>query len=97
MLIGILSFFFVLICLLLILLVLVQKGSSSMGLGNFGGSNLLLFGGSGGQTLFQKVTWVLGALFMSLSLTLALLKTHNIRTSKYIGTKSVPVPTQRQP
>ena len=45
-----------------------------MGLGNLGGGAQMLFGGSGGQDLFQKVTWVLGTLFMGLSLLLALMK-----------------------
>lgn len=65
---------FILLCLVLILLVLVQKGKSSMGIGALGGGTQMLFGGSGGQDLFQKTTWVLGAIFMLGSLGLALMK-----------------------
>lgn len=45
-----------------------------MGLGSLGGGTQLLFGGSGGQDIFQKATWVMCALFMGGSLGLAMLK-----------------------
>ncbi len=45
-----------------------------MGLGSLGGGSQMLFGGSGGQDVFQKATWVMGALFMIGSFGLALLK-----------------------
>lgn len=56
-----------------------------MGLGNLGGGAQLLFGGSGGQDLFQKITWVLGALFMGGSLALSMMKTSNYRSSRYLN------------
>lgn len=56
-----------------------------MGLGNFGGSNLMLFGGSGGQNIFQKITWGLGFIFMAGSLVLSILKTNDVKTSRYVG------------
>lgn len=65
---------FIIICLMLLLLILIQKGKSSMGIGNLGGGNQMLFGGTGGQDIFQKTTWVLGLLFMSGSLLLAMAK-----------------------
>lgn len=74
MLYTLLTSLFVLMCPLLILIILVQKGKSSMGLGGMGGGSQMLFGGSGGQDLFQKITWTLGALFMGGSLLLAILK-----------------------
>lgn len=74
MLFEILVTLFVLLCFFLIFIILLQKGKSSMGLGNLGGSTQMLFGGSGGQDLFQKVTWVLGAIFMGGSLLLAMMK-----------------------
>ena len=52
-----------------------------MGLGGLGGGAQMLFGGSGGQDIFQKITWILGALFMFGSLSLALLKTSQRSTS----------------
>ncbi len=65
---------FFLMCVFMVLIILMQKGKSSMGLGSLGGGTQLLFGGSGGQDLFQKATWVMGALFMCGSLALAMLK-----------------------
>ncbi len=65
---------FVLLSVTMVFLILLQKGKSSMGLGGMGGGTQLLFGGSGGQDLFQKVTWIMGAIFMGGSLGLALLK-----------------------
>lgn len=51
-----------------------------MGLGSIGGGSQTLFGGSGGQDIFQKTTWVLGALFMVSSLGLSLMRSKNSRT-----------------
>ena len=65
---------FSLLCFVMIFLILMQKGKSSMGLGGLGGGTQLLFGGSGGQDLFQKTTWVLGTIFMAGSLLLAMVK-----------------------
>ncbi len=62
---------------LLALFVLIQKGKSSMGLGALGGGAQTIFGGSGGQDLFQKITWVLGAIFMTGSLFLTVLQARN--------------------
>ena len=70
-------------CVLLILLILAQKGKGSLGLGALGGGSQMLFGGSGGQDLFQKITWALGALFLGGSLILALLKTPDSTLSSY--------------
>lgn len=74
MLYGLLVFLFTIVCVFLIIIILIQKGKSSMGMGSLGGGTQLLFGGSGGQDLFQKVTWTLGTIFMLGSLTLAALK-----------------------
>jgi len=41
----------------------MQKGKGGMGLGSMGGGAQMLFGGSGGQDIFQKTTWVLGIIF----------------------------------
>lgn len=84
MLFGLLLTLYIFVCFLLVLLVLVQKGKSSMGIGNLGGGVQMLFGGSGGQDMFQKATWTLGALFMASSLGLSLLRTHASKQSKYI-------------
>lgn len=68
-----------------------------MGLGSLGGSSQMLFGGSGGQDIFQKATWVLGFSFMFLSLVLSLMKTSQRDMSGYFKPKTVAqktVPTQ---
>jgi preprotein translocase subunit SecG len=72
---GLLVTLFVTVCFMLMLIILVQKGKGSMGLGALGGGTQLLFGGSGGQELFQKITWFFCALFLAGSLALAIMKT----------------------
>lgn len=81
MLFGLLSFLFALCLIVIILLILIQKGKSSIGLGNIGGNNQMLFGGSGGQDFFQKLTWVLGAILIFGSLGLAIWKAKESGTS----------------
>jgi len=72
--ISLLSTLYGFLCLFIILLVLIQKGKSSMGLGNMGGGNQLLFGSSGGQDIFQKITWICCFLLITGSLFLAIYK-----------------------
>src|SRR5579872_4516455 len=81
MLYGILLTLFVIVCFLLILVILIQQGKSSMGIGGIGGGAQMLFGGSGGQDIFQKTTWVLGTIFMVGSLALTIYKTREAKTS----------------
>ena len=76
MLYGLLASLFVFGSVLIILLVLLQKGKGSMGLGAMGGGQQQLFGGSGGQDIFQKATWILGASIMIGSFGLALYRSH---------------------
>lgn len=83
MLYGILITFYIVLCTLLMLIIMVQKGKSSMGLGSLGGGAQMLFGGSGGQDIFQKITWVLGAIFMASSLILALMKSREVKMFHY--------------
>ena len=96
MLYGILLSFYVFSCLLLALLVMIQKSKSSLGLGNIGSSTQMLFGGSGGQDLFQKITWALGFIFMAGALVLGLMKSNQVSESKYL-TKIKPVIAQEAP
>lgn len=65
---------FIIVSLSLILLILLQKSKSSLGMGSLGGGSQALFGGSGGQETFQKITWGLGAVFMGGSFILAIMK-----------------------
>ena len=63
----------VFLALLIILAVLLQEGKSDMGLGS--ASRQVLFGGSGGQSILEKITWFLGFLFMILAMGLTIAKT----------------------
>jgi preprotein translocase subunit SecG len=81
----------------LVLMILIQKGKSSMGIGSFGGGNQMLFGGSGGQDIFQKVTWVLGTIFMVGSLLLALMKSQQIQHLPYVAPRSAEVSVPKEP
>jgi len=98
---GLLAFLFAFSAILMILLILVQKGKDSMGLGSMGGGTQMLFGGGGGQDLFQKITWVFGAILIFGSLGLAIWKAKNIGVSTSLLHKqhvpAQPVQTQQKP
>ncbi len=98
MLFGLLIALFIFVCFLLVLLILIQQCKGSMGLGSLGGGTQMLFGGSGGQDIFQKVTWILGAIFMIGSLALALMKTAGGTSGRIISkvpmTQQAPVKTE---
>lgn len=66
-----------------------------MGLGAMGGGAQMLFGGSGGQDLFQKITWVLGVIFMVGALTLSLMKSNQAKSFDYITTNYTKNNTQQ--
>jgi preprotein translocase subunit SecG len=84
MLIGLLYTLFVLLCFFIVFVILLQKSKGSLGLvGSFGSANVL-FGGSGGQDIFQKITWTAVALFMGGSLVLSILKNRSVRKSRYL-------------
>ena len=89
MLYGLLLSLYIFNCLLLIVVILIQQAKGSMGLGAMGGGQQILFGGSGGQELFQKATWVLGTIFLLGSLALAIMKSTNLQTSRYLGKQPV--------
>ena len=84
MLYGLLLAVYFINCFLLILVVLIQKSKSSMGIGSIGGGNQMIFGGSGGQDVFQKATWALGGIFMAGSLILALMKSHQTQEFTFV-------------
>ena len=85
---GLLATLFVVLCLMLIGLILIQKGKGSMGIGHLGGSSQMLFGGSGGQDLFQKITWAFGVIFMGGSLALSIMKTRYYEHGRVLGKPS---------
>lgn len=97
MLYGLLMSLYIFTSILLALLILIQKGKGNMGLGNIGGGTQMLFGGSGGQDIFQKITWVLGAIFMTGSLMLAIIKTKESKQFKYSLQRNQSEQTSAQP
>ena len=82
---GFLMFLFILLSIFLAIFILIQQGKGDMGLGSLGGSTQMLFGGSGGQSFFEKTTWVLGAMFILGALGLAVLKSKEVKTSQLQG------------
>lgn len=89
MLYGLLLTLYILNCLFLVLVILMQKGKSGLGLGGLGGGAQMLFGGGGGQDLFQKTTWVLGSIFMAGAMMLSLMKTTEHKKFKYVSSNYV--------
>lgn len=88
MLYGLLVTLYAFACAFLILIILVQKGKGSMGIGGIGGGTQMLFGGGGGQDIFQKITWGLGFIFMFGSLILAFMKVQQAQTFRYVTPKT---------
>lgn len=60
------------VSLLLVLLVLIQGGENVDITAAFGGVSQAAFGPRGTVTTLAKITWVLGAIFMATSITLAI-------------------------
>ncbi len=85
MLYGFLLTLYIINCLLLALLILLQQGKSSLGIGALGGGSQILFGGSGGQELFQKMTWIMGAILLIGSLSLSIMKSSGVHSSRYVN------------
>ena len=89
---SLLTFLYGVMCCLIILLVLIQRGKSSMGLGNMGGNNQMLFGSSGGQDIFQTATWILCGILLVGSLFLSTLKSKYGKSHTSVNyTRNVPV------
>jgi preprotein translocase subunit SecG len=58
---------------LLVVAVLLQSGKGAEISATFGGSSQTVFGSSGGQNFFQKLTYALAGIFMCTSLILTIL------------------------
>lgn len=82
---------YVVLSLFLMLFIYIQSGKGDMGLGGLSRGSQTLFGGSGGQEFFEKVTWVLGAMFMLGALWLGVVKSRGSETllSKYVPAAGV--------
>ncbi len=83
------------LCFLIIIAVLYQRGKGNMGLGNAGGGNQALFGSSGGQDTFQKITWVFCALLLGGSFALSMITAKKSNSS--FRSYSSPRPQQSIP
>ncbi len=85
--------FFIFFALILGILVMLQQGKGDMGLGSLNNSKQALFGGSGGQTFFQKITWIVGASFLLGALGLTVLKMRQLDSSRVIvSQETLPAP-----
>ena len=86
---------FVILSLFLALFILIQQGKGDMGLGGLGGGGQMLFGGSGGQSFFEKLTWVMGAIFVFGGLGLSILKTKEVSKSRITNFTTNQVQTEQ--
>lgn len=86
--ISVLMVLFVILCFLLGVSILIQQGKGDMGLGSMGAGSQMLFGGSGGQDFFERMTWTFGFLFMFGALGLAILKSRSVAESKLASFRS---------
>jgi len=75
---------FMIVSFFMAFIILLQQGKGDMGLGSMGGTQML-FGGSGGQGFFEKLTWAFGAIFIFGALGLAVLKAKEVRSSRLSG------------
>ncbi len=76
---------FIILCICLATVILfLQQGKGDLGVGSMAGSQML-FGGSGGQTFFEKATWIMGALFIAGALGLTIVKSRELRSSVLEG------------
>ena len=68
---SLLTILFVFISLILGFFVIIQQGKGEIGLGGAPSQgSQVIFGGSSGATIFEKVTWILGSVFIIGSLLL---------------------------
>jgi preprotein translocase subunit SecG len=79
---------------LLIIVVLIQGGENVDMAAAFGGSSQAAFGPRGAVTTLAKITWVLGAIFMATSVTLAIWATKATSNSVM---QNAPAQTQSAP
>lgn len=80
------NFLFGFLCVFIILIVLMQRGKGNMGLGSLGGNNQILFGSSGGQDVFQKITWTCCFLLLAGSLVLSVSRGKQVNNISYYRT-----------
>ena len=79
----ILCIFFCFIAIFIIFIVSVQKSQGGFFSGQNNNDSSIVFGGSGGMELFQKITWILGFFLMFGTLFLSIYKTRLSTIGKY--------------
>jgi preprotein translocase subunit SecG len=90
---------FTILSVLLAIVILIQPGKGDMGLGSIGTGTQVLFGGSGGRSFFEKVTWTMAAIFLFGALGLSFMKSNENQASRFADftAKSKSIPVQSQP
>lgn len=82
----VLNIFHVLIAIALVAIVLIQRGQGATAGAAFGsGASGTVFGARGAGTFLSRSTWVLGALFCAISLTMAVLVSRTTQTETDLG------------
>ncbi len=89
----------ILVSVLLILVVLIQGGENVDITAAFGGVSQAAFGPRGTVTTLAKITWVLGAIFVITSVTLAVWADRGKAGGSLLDTpaKTAPAPAQKAP
>ncbi len=89
----------ILVSILLILIVLIQGGENVDITAAFGGVSQAAFGPRGTVTTLAKITWVLGAIFVVTSVTLAVWanRSHGGSILNTAPPKTAPAPAQKAP
>lgn len=83
---------YVLVSLLILLIVLIQGGENVDITAAFGGVSQAAFGPRGTVSTLEKMTWVLGGLFLVLAITLSVWSTKS-QTNSVLQHQARPAPT----
>jgi preprotein translocase subunit SecG len=92
----------VVVCILLLLIIMIQGGENVDITAAFGGTSQAAFGPRGAVTTFAKMTWVLAAIFVATSISLAVLATRHsggsiLEQSPASSAPAQPAPAQSAP
>ena len=88
--------FYILVCLFILLIVLIQGGENVDITAAFGGVSQAAFGPRGTVSTLEKITWVLGAIFLALSILLSVSATKT-RPNSVLQHAAKPKATQTAP
>jgi preprotein translocase subunit SecG len=88
---------FTILSVLLVVVILIQPGKGDMGLGSIGTGTQVLFGGSGGRSFFEKLTWTMAAIFLLGALGLSFMKSSENQSSRFADFTAKPKPISSQP